>query len=289
MTAQRITEALQGRWYGRYGLAMCPAHGNVNTPALSLSDGADGKLLARCHAGCDFTDILDALKALGLVEGRSDWTPPDPAEMAQRRKQANADAARKAGSAKRLWDSGQPITGTLAETYLRGRAITCPLPDSLRFHPACLHPFGQTLPAMLARVDGAERFAIHRTFLGERGKAGVTPNKMALGATGGGAVRLSDGGERLVVAEGIETGLSLLCGLLSGPASVWAGLGSGMKSITLPAVPGKLTIASDGGKPGERLANALAFRADALGWQVSILPAPIDRDWNDILQGGVAA
>ncbi len=31
-------------------------------------------------------------------------------------------------------------------------------------------------------------------------------------------------------------------------------------------------------------ANKLAERADALGWAVSLLPAPQGRDWNDILQ-----
>jgi hypothetical protein len=33
--ARKITEALGGKWYGRYGLAFCPAHRNTVTPALS--------------------------------------------------------------------------------------------------------------------------------------------------------------------------------------------------------------------------------------------------------------
>jgi hypothetical protein len=52
--ARTVTIALRGRWYRSYGLAFCPAHLNGRTPALSLADGEDGRLLAKCHAGCSF-------------------------------------------------------------------------------------------------------------------------------------------------------------------------------------------------------------------------------------------
>jgi DNA primase len=48
-------------------------------------------------------------------------------------------------------------------------------------------------------------------------------------------------------------------------------------------VTGKLTIAPDGDPAGKSAAHSLAERATALGWQVSLLPAPDGRDWNDIL------
>jgi DNA primase len=89
----------------------------------------------------------------------------------------------------------------------------------------------------------------------------------------------------LVVAEGIETALSLLCGLLNGPASVGATLStSGMRSLRLPPIPGRLTIAPDGDPPGHAAAYALAERASALGWQVSLLSPPDGLDWNDVLR-----
>ena len=88
----------------------------------------------------------------------------------------------------------------------------------------------------------------------------------------------------LVVAEGIETALSLTSGLLVTPATVWAALStSGIRCLHLPDQLGRLTIAPDGDKPGREAANALAERAHALGWKVSLLPAPDGRDWNDIL------
>ena len=139
-------------------------------------------------------------------------------------------------------------------------------------------------------VDGADGFAVHRTYLRAdgSGKAEVDPPKAMLGAVQGGAVRLSDGPRQLALAEGIETALSLASGLLRGPATVWAALSApGIRGLRLPPEPGRLTIASDSddGGAGREAAQALAERAHALGWQVSLLPAPEGRDWNDVLCG----
>ena len=155
----------------------------------------------------------------------------------------------------------------------------------------CWHKVAQRFPALVALVEGGSDFAVHRTYLGADGrKADVAPAKAMLGPCAGGAVRLSEAPGPLVVAEGIETALSLLSGLLRGPATVWAALStSGMKALRLPPKPGRLTIASDGDTPGREAAHALAERAAALGWRVSLLPAPDNRDWNDILQGRAAA
>ena len=123
-------------------------------------------------------------------------------------------------------------------------------------------------------------------------KAGLSGgDKLMLGATAGGAVRLSEGGSRLVAAEGIESALSLLCGLLSGPVEVWAALStSGMRSLRLPEKTGQLVIAPDGDQPGRTAAFALADRAHALGWRVSLIDPGEGADFNDILTGkGVAA
>src|ERR1700746_2664161 len=40
--------------------ALCPAHNDTN-PSLSISKGADGKILFHCHAGCSFDKIKDAI------------------------------------------------------------------------------------------------------------------------------------------------------------------------------------------------------------------------------------
>ena len=103
-------------------------------------------------------------------------------------------------------------------------------------------------------------------------------------------MRLSEAIGPLVVCEGIETGLSLLSGLMDGRHGVWAALStSGIKGLSLPPRPGKLIIAADGDEPGREAAQTLARSAHALGWEVSLMPAPERLDWNDVLQGGVAA
>ncbi len=106
------------------------------------------------------------------------------------------------------------------------RGITCDLPADLRFHSKCPHPLGITLPALVALVKGVGSFAIHRTFLQANGcKTDQKPAKAMLGSVMGGGVHLSQANPKhLVICEGIETGLSLLSGLLSEPVDLWASL-----------------------------------------------------------------
>ncbi len=284
--ARTLTLGLGGKWLACYGTAPCPvcqAERRRDQNALTLSDAPGGRLLAHCKkAGCSFRDLA---AALGLTSGT--FTSPDPAATARRETERRAEADKRAAQALRLWQEAQPIGGTIAETYLRGRGITCPLPETLRFAPSCWHATAQRFPAMVAMVEGGAGFAAHRTYLRADGsrKAAVDPPRAMLAAVAGGAVRLTGGPGPLVVAEGIETALSLACGLLSGPAAIWAALStSGMRGLRLPTKPERLTIATDGDGPGRAAGNDLATRAHVLGWKVSLLPAPMGRDWNDILQ-----
>ena len=283
--ARDLTTVLGGKWYRKYGAAPCPVcqpERNKGQNGLTLADGRNGRLVLDCKkSGCAFLDIL---AAAGVRSG--DYVPPDAATLAQRDAEQKAEAAKRAAQAKQVWTEAQPIAGTLAETYLRGRGITCDLGQVLRFHGECWHgPTARRYPALVAAVQGASLPAVHRTYLRAdgSGKADIDPAKLMLGAVAGGAVRLTEGPGPLVVAEGIETGLSLASGLLRTPATVWAALStSGIRGLRLPDQPGRLTIAPDGDKAGREAANALAARAHALGWQVSLLPAPDGRDWNDI-------
>ena len=283
--ARNMTVTLGGRWHGRYGVAPCPVcqpEARKSQTALTLTDGRSG-LLAHCkRAGCDFRDILGAS---GVAPGS--FAPPDPADFARREAERKASAARRERLAQRLWQAALPVAGTVAETYLRGRGIACPLPPSLRFHPECWHgPTATRHPALVALVEGGDGFAVHRTYLRAdgTGKAALDPAKAMLGATAGGAVRLAKASGGLAVAEGVETALSLACGLLRAPANVWAALStSGLRGLRLPPEAERLTIAPDGDPAGREAAHALAERAHAAGWKVSLLPAPEGRDWNDIL------
>ena len=285
--ARSLTLHLGGKWWRHYGTAPCPVcqpEGRKTQMALTLHDGSDGRLLAHCKKShCGFTDIL---AAAGI--GTGDYRPPDPAERARREAERQAEAAKRARQASLCWREARPIAGTSAETYLReARGITCPLPPTLRFHPECWHGSTATRhPALVALVEGGDGFAVHRTYLRPdgAGKAALDRDKMMLGATAGGAVRLAEAPGALMVAEGIETALSLASGFLSAPATLWAALStSGLRGLRLPPNPGRLTVASDGETPGREAASALAERAHATGWTVSLLPAPDGRDWNDVL------
>jgi hypothetical protein len=288
MEAQKLNEALRGKWFGSYGTAPCPIcqpERRRDQHALCFSIGGDGQLLAYCHkSGCDFRSILAAAGVTG-----SDYCAPDPVLAARRNAETLAKDVRRELIALQIWNKASPINGTPAESYLKGRGIDCRLPETLRYSPACWHgATGQAFPAMVARVDGANGFAIHRTYLRPdgSGKADIEPNKAMLGPCTGGAVRLSDAPGPLVVAEGIETALSLLCGLLDSHGAVWAALStSGMMALNLPPQPGRIIIAPDGDEAGRGAAIRLADRAFYAGWNVSLLSIADGCDWNDILTG----
>ncbi len=165
-------------------------------------------LQLRGDIGCD--------ARAGLGGGaRGSFSAPDPLEAARRLAEEQAEAEKRAKQAHNLWLEAQSIGGSLAEAYLRGRAIATALPDTLRFHPACWHAAtAKRLPAMIAEVEGCERFAVHRTYLAPdgRGKAPGPTKQSDAGGRHGWRGRLSEAPERLVVAEGIETALSLLVG-----------------------------------------------------------------------------
>lgn len=283
--ARNLTFEIGGRWYGCYGTAPCPVcqiERRKDQNALTLAEGRDGRLLLHCKkSGCDFGQVLD-------VAGVSptDAISPAAASTFGYDPREQEKAVRRERQATRLWNEAVPIENTGAEVYLRKRGITCPLPETLRFHPECWHPSARRIPALVALVEGGERIAVHRTYLDRdgSGKADVEPSKAMLGAVAGGAIRLAEGSGTMVIAEGIETALSLASGLLREPADIWAALStSGVRRLHLPSRPGRLVIAPDGDAPGYAAAHALAERADALGWAVSLLPAPEGRDWNDVL------
>ena len=279
MDAHTITHQLGGSWRNGQGQAPCPIcqpERRRDQTALSVGQG-NGKVLFYCFkGGCSFVEIANAID-LPLGEVQIDFE-------AQREREAKqtAYAAANLKSARDLWNHAKPITGTKAETYLRGRGITCEMPNSLRFSPDLYHaPSASWCCAMIGDISTG---GVHRTYFNKQGNRLTKSAKMMLGPCAGGAVRLSGGEGLLVVCEGIETGLALLSGLLRCPATVWAALStSGIKSLILPDTPHKLIIATDGDAAGKEAGDKLAMRATALGWKVSLMPAPNGTDWADVL------
>jgi hypothetical protein len=283
--ARNVTMASSGRLHGTYGTAPCPVCQPEARPdqcALTLRDGEIGLLVHCKKAACTFREIIAALRL-----APSEISGHEPRPFSNRNAGQLAESARRAAQALAIWEQSEAIGGTIAETYLRRRGITCELPNTLRFNGEAWHgPTKRCWPAIVARLDGTEGFAVHRTFICSDGaaKAAIDPPKAMLGATARGAVRLSNEAERLVVAEGIETALSLLCGLLPGSPMVWAALSaSGLRSLRLPPKPKRLTIAQDGDLAGRVAAQSLAIRARAEGWTVDFMDPGDGFDFNDVL------
>jgi hypothetical protein len=59
MTASELAQRLNAKRNGSGWLAKCPAHDN-HVPSLSIDEGKDGRVLLKCHAGCNYEDILAA-------------------------------------------------------------------------------------------------------------------------------------------------------------------------------------------------------------------------------------
>ena len=286
MTAETIARALGGRKAGGGWTARCPAHDD-RTPSLSIRD-ADGRVLVRCHAGCPQERVITALRARGLwseVGRRSGNTTGAQSGATNLPDRGNDERTR---AALRLWETTMTARGTLVETYLDARNIVIPIPDALRFHAAIKHPSGQRWPAMVALVtrgtDG-NPIAVHRTFLGRDGssKAPVEPTKMMFGPCRGGVVRLGPVGDRLMIAEGIETALSAMQATAQ---AAWAALStSGLRTLELPAEIGDVVVLADGDDAGEGAARDCALRWKRQGRRVRIARPPRGLDFNDMLLG----
>ena len=258
-------------------VARCPAHDDRNA-SLSLRERDSGKALFHCFAGCSFESIRDALAgrpgrgALGLP-----GSDPRPA----------LDDAKRTAFARRIWRESSRAAGSLVEAYLRSRGIAIPPPPSLRFHPTLRHPPGVYAPAMVAAVQTEEQIvAVHRTYLKAdgSGKAALEPAKALLGPAAGAAIRFAKAGDVVVLAEGIETALSVAQACPEMP--VWAAISASLMSRTeLPKCVRTVLIAADADSAGDKAALQAAARFTREGRCVKIAKPHGAKDFNDILAG----
>jgi hypothetical protein len=287
MKAEAIAKALGGRKAGGGWMARCPAHDD-REPSLSIRDADDGKVLVRCHAGCDQEWVIAALRSRRLWGKNGDRQfmrigPRIPANDRPER-----DDTTRSEAALAIWQASTPAGGTLVETYLVSRGLHILLPPTLRFQAGLKHPSGGIWPAMVALVTrGADDapIAIHRTFLGRDGanKAPVDPQKMMLGPCRGGVVQLGTRGDLLMVGEGIE---SCLAAMQATGNSAWAALStSGLRTLDLPNQVREVVVLADGDDPGETAARDCALRWKREGRRVRIARPPQGLDFNDLLMG----
>ncbi|MBY0335456.1 MAG: toprim domain-containing protein [Acetobacteraceae bacterium] len=234
--------------------------------------------------------------------------PPTPQQQAAAEEKDRRRAAWLRRQAIEIFDEAQPLLkGTPAEAYLRARGIELAAlgrqPRALRFHPACHCSETKTkLPAMVAAIVTAEgqHLATHRTYLAEIGgvwrKAQLSDAKLSIGALRGGFIPLWRGssgatmaeapqGERVVIAEGIETALS--CALLAPEYRTIASVsGWNLRNLVLPPAITTITIAADNDKPGSPAHRGLEAAIDrfvAEGRAVFVARSPAGKDFNDAI------
>ena len=185
-----------------------------------------------------------------------------------------------------IWNTTQPIAGSIAETYLKSRWLQTWSSD-MRFHPSLYYADDRTeRPTLVCAVRREGKIVgIHRTFLTDAGKKF---GKKMLGPCGGGSVYVGGDGDVTAVAEGIENALSVR--IMSGDhrARYFAALSAtGMSKLKLPEDRGQLMIFADGDRTGMTAACELGERASLKGWNANTMIPPKDRDWNDELIAGL--
>ena len=199
--------------------------------------------------------------------------------------------------APRLWDACQPLSGTLAELYLRNRGITDTDHEALRFTPKLRYRDDNYVtyrPAMIACIVGADGRvnAVHRTWLDATGldKAQLPQPKKLLDSPKGAGVQFHP--ERMAtsdiaVGEGIETVLSVLSAL-PGCAGIATLTSSVMAGIPIPPSTGRILIAVDRDPAGYPAACRLQDRLKAEGRNAHLILPELD-DLNDDLKAVGAA
>ena len=189
MSAAQLVRDLKGTWFGKSGMARCPAHDD-RSPSLSIADGHDGKILVKCFAGCTGAAVIAALGHLGHWSNgpRGSYTAPrEPAYM------PGSDDAVRIRRALALWGEARDLDGTPGLTYLASRGVDIQaLPNlrhALRWHPSCPWeggPQGCILGIFTDILTGEPR-AIHRTAIAP---SGVQIGKKMLGPVAGCVIRL---------------------------------------------------------------------------------------------------
>ena len=296
LSVSALAAALGGQRHGSYWSARCPAHEDKH-PSLSISEGADGIVLLKCHAGCSQDMVLDALRGRGLWLGHGERHADKPLPARPKTPKLESDTA---AAAARIWRESLDSKGTWVEAYLSERGLRLPEnPEvrcrTLRYHPSCFDGG----PALVLAFTPIEQdvpddpfldpppVAIHRI----RGRG--HDNKKMLGPVKGCAVMISPRWhvwETLHVCEGVETALALWNDGADDPEKcrcpIWA-LGSAGAIADLPVIlhVRHLVIWADNDKSGCGLdaAKRAAIRWCQTGRRVVIRnPNKEGSDYGDV-------
>ena len=297
-SAETIARALGLHRAGREYTGKCPSCGYKTGFAIAARKGS--LPLVYCHAGgCSQPDLIEALRRAGLWPDERNRAKPHERSRPKGKVRAAAHAPPdpddpspdpNAEAALAIWRRAVSAVGSPAETYLRFRGYTGPIPPSLRFakgkHPSDGRYYPMLVGAVVLGGDMSNGVAVHRTFLRQDGlgKADLDPDKMTLGRCKGGAVPLAPAAPILAVSEGIESGLSYMEG---GGIGTWAATSAnGIRNLILPEIVRQVVLAVDPDPVGLMAARCAARRWLAEGRQVSFARPPLGLDFNDLARSG---
>lgn len=267
---RQLVARLDGTWFGNTAMCPCPAHAD-RTPSLSIRQGDRG-ILVTCHAGCEASDILRAIRRIARV-------PKIDSARVERDRPPSANAFL------RIWQKGIPIENTLAETYVREvRGINGALQD-LRFHPRCPKgkgAFATFNPALLVAMRKAgEIAAIQRIFLDL--DSGNYTEKLGLGSAIGAAWTNGGPAQILGLCEGFETAAAYTC--LTG-IRAWSTMGAKrFHQLNIPETVTTLILLADNDAEGRRARDHAFERYQRSGLTIQTdWPPRRANDWAQLLK-----
>lgn len=253
--------------------------GGRGTWICNQCGSGDGIELVKLKLGLDFKAAAAVIEP--LIGGAEVDEPQQDLDQEQVERSMRQLAQRA-----KLVAPGDPV-----DLWLRARLPgLASIPSCLRTVESCFYKDEDGPgyhPAMIASVRGADNrvVALHRTYLTASGeKAQVSSVRKVLGKIpDGSAVRLTEPGHTLGIAEGIETALAatILFGI-----PTWAALNSGrMKVWQPPAETAEVVIFADRdiNCDGQEAAFALAKRLNRTIAAQVILPDAAGTDFNDQL------
>jgi hypothetical protein len=230
--------------------------------------GGDVIALIQHLDDADFSTAVETI--IGPVGAKARYVTRPP------QKQTNEDyECQQHRKALWLWQSRKPITGTVAEKYLRdARGYQRAIPAALAYLPPTKPGHQPAIIAAFGVPGHADVGAVHLTLLKPDGndKADVQPNKIIVGSPRGQPIVLAPPNDLLglAITEGVEDGLTARAATGLG---VWAAGAAGFMPALADAVPEYIevvTVFSHADQSGQKGAAALAEKLYARGFEVRI-------------------
>jgi hypothetical protein len=257
----------------------CPVCGGKNRFSVNIRKQVFN--CRKCRAGGDAIALVRFINGSSFVEAVAaiNGVPVRKADRAPERSgTTTVDALR-------LWAEGVDPCGTLAEVYLRSRALD--LPDDLAGEVLRWHPRTGAMLALFRSIATGEPQAVSRTFLDSHGKK---VERKFLGPVGSAAVMLDPFDEvlgGLHVGEGVETCMAARQPNMkpSPLRATWA-LGDANGIAKFPVLAGveSLTILAEHCPRNAEAIEACGERWSAAGREVLINYSTFGKDINDALQ-----